>query len=180
MDVSDAQREVRRVYRGGSVGQSVSGLLWLASATVATYGTPRAAIMLLVVGGVFIFPVMTLVLRLLGGPSKLSRENALNSLGLQVALVLPLCLPLVGAAAMYRLSWFYPAFMILLGAHYLPFVFLYGMPMFGVLAGLLIGLGVLLARAPSLSFAAPAWMTGVILLVFAAVGLFQVRRKERA
>jgi hypothetical protein len=147
------------------------------SAAVATYGTPRAAIVLLVVGGVFIFPVMTLVLRILGGPWKLSRQNELNRLGMQVAFVLPLCLPLVGAAAMYRLSWFYPAFMILLGAHYLPFIFLYGMPMLGVLGGALIGAGLMLAHAPSVSFAAPAWMTGVILLVFAVVGLYQFRRE---
>ena len=36
MHVSDAQREVREVYRGGFMGQLVSGLLWLGSAAAAT------------------------------------------------------------------------------------------------------------------------------------------------
>lgn len=95
---------------------------------------------MLVVGGFFIFPLTTLGLRLLGGPWKLSANNPLNGLGMQVAFVLPLCLPLVAAATLYRASWFYPSFMVLLGAHYLPFVFLYGMPVFAVLAAALVTL----------------------------------------
>ena len=176
MLVADAQQEVRRVYRGGFMGQLVSGLLWLASAAAASWSTPRNAIIILVVGGFFIFPLTTLGLRLMGGPWKLSAGNPLNALGMQVAFVLPLCLPLVGAAAAYRILWFYPAFMILLGAHYLPFVFLYGMPMFGALAAILVGLGIVLAHGHS--FAAPAWITGAILLVFAVLGL-AIERRER-
>ena len=56
VDIADAQREVRTVFRGGFMGQLVSGLLWLGSAAAGTYGTPKAAIVLLVVGGFFIFP----------------------------------------------------------------------------------------------------------------------------
>ncbi len=41
-----------------------------------------------------------------------------------MAFTLPLSLPVVGAAALYRLEWFYPAFMVVLGAHYLAFAFL--------------------------------------------------------
>ena len=116
MQVTDAQREVRTVYRGGFMGQLVSGLLWLASAAAATWGTMRTAILVLVVGGFFIFPLTTLGLRLLGGPWKLRSDNPLGALGMQVAFVLPLCLPLVGAVAHHHLPWFYPAFMVLLGA----------------------------------------------------------------
>jgi hypothetical protein len=43
-----------------------------------------------------------------------------------------------------RLTLFYPALMILLGAHYLPFVFMYGMRMFYALAAILIGSGVVI------------------------------------
>ena len=34
-----------------------------------------------------------------------------------------------GAAALHRPSWFFPACLVIVGAHYLPFVFLYGMCM---------------------------------------------------
>lgn len=178
MHVVEAQREVRRVFRGGFMGQLVSALLWLTSAAVSTYGTPRSGIIVLVAGGFFIFPLTMLGLRLLGGPWKLRPENPLNGLGMQVAFVLPLCLPLVAAATLYRLEWFYPAFMILLGAHYLPFVFLYGMRMFAVLSVGLVALGVVLARSREVPLAAPAWITGLILLAFASAGLALVSRED--
>ena len=176
MDVADAQREVRQVFRGGFMGQLVSGLVWLASAAAATFSTPHAAILVLVVGGFFIFPLTTLGLRLLGGPWKLSPENPLTGLGMQVAFVLPLSLPVVGAVAVHHLEWFYPAFIVVLGAHYLPFVFLYGMRLFAVLSFGLVALGIALAHRQGGSFATPAWITGVILLSFAALGLGQVSR----
>jgi len=180
MDIGEAQREVRTVYRGGFMGQLVSGLLWLGSAAAGTYGTARTAIILLVVGGFFIFPLTTLGLRLLGGPWKLSPANPMSGLGMQVAFVLPLCLPVVGAVAAHHLQWFYPAFMVVLGAHYLPFVFLYGMPMFAALSMSLVGAGVALAHKSHGSFAGPAWITGGLLLGFAVLGLLLVRREESA
>ena len=45
--MSEAQREVRAVIRGGLVGQCVSATLWLASALLATVSTPRRAILVL-------------------------------------------------------------------------------------------------------------------------------------
>ncbi len=130
--------------------------------------------MVLVVGGFFIFPLTKGVLHLMGGPSGLPRDNPLNALGMQVAFVLPLTLPLVGAAALHRLTWFYPAFMIALGAHYLPFVFLYGMRLFALLAGILIGSGVMLGMYAQDAFAAGGWLTAGVLLLFGALGRMAV------
>jgi hypothetical protein len=89
---------------------------------------------------------------------------------MQVAFVLPLSMPLLLPVARYRLTWFYPALMILVGAHYLPFVSLYGMRMFAALGAVLVGLGVLIAMYWSSSFSVAAWLTGAILLVFAGIG----------
>jgi hypothetical protein len=179
MVAAEAQAEVRQVYRGGFMGQLVSGLLWLASAVAGTVGTPRTAMVVLIVGGFLIFPLTTLGLRLMGGPWKLSRENPLNELGMQVAFVLPLCLPLVLAIASHHEEWFYPAFMVALGAHYLPFVFLYGMRMFYVLGFGLVGLGVAVAHQSHWSFAMPAWITGAVLLGFSGLGLVLAGREPR-
>jgi hypothetical protein len=49
------------------------------------------------------------------------------------------------AAALYRETWFFPAAMIVIGAHYLPFITLYGMKMFGILAIALVLVGTGLA-----------------------------------
>jgi hypothetical protein len=89
---------------------------------------------------------------------------------MQVAFVLPLSMPLLVPVGMYRLTWFYPGMMVLLGAHYLPFAFLYGMRMFLVLAALLTGGGLMIAMYWASSFSIGAWYTGLTLLTFAAVG----------
>jgi hypothetical protein len=178
MTVAEAQLEMRTAYVGGFMGQLVSGLIWLASAALATWSGPRWAITVLVVAGCFIFPLTKLGLRVVGHTAAPSKDNPLNGLGMQAAFVLPLCLPLVAGAALYRLAWFYPAFMILLGAHYLPFITLYGMRMFAALAGVLLGAGVLLALYVRMPFSTGAWLTAGVLLVFAFVGRNLVARES--
>jgi len=77
--------------------------------------------------------------------SAFEQRNALRWLGMQVAFVLPLSMPLLLPVTRYSIGLFYPAMMILLGAHYLPFVFLYGMRVFAALAVFLLGGGLYLA-----------------------------------
>jgi len=129
-----------------------------------------AAMEVLVVAGIFIFPMTRLLLNAMGRPSSLPKGHPMNALAMQVAFVLPLTLPLVFAAAAYRRNWFYPAFMIALGSHYLPFIFLYGMWQFGVLAALLVSSGLLIGMYLPSVFSLGAWLTAVVLLGFAFVG----------
>jgi hypothetical protein len=179
MHIADAQRDVRTTFRGGFVAHLVSGALWAASAALATWGRPRQAIIALVVGGFFIFPATLLGLRLLGGTGRLAPTNPFGQLGMQVAFTLPLSLPLVGAAALYKMAWFYPAFMIALGAHYLPFVFLYGMRSFYALGGILVAAGFVIGRFWSGPWHLGAWVTAAVLLVFAVIARLQVRGGDR-
>ncbi len=178
MDIDAAQREVRTRFVGGFYGQLVSGVLWLASASLATWSTPRAAITTLVLGGFLIFPTTELLIRVTGRTKPLSAQNSLHSLGMQVAFVLPSSMPLLLPIGLYRLNWFYPALMVLLGAHYLPFVFLYGMRMFALLAALVVGGGVAIAMYWSSSFSVGAWYTGALLVLFAVVGRMIARRED--
>jgi hypothetical protein len=154
-------------------------MLWILSAALAIWSGPRLAILTLVIGGMFIFPATEALLRAAGARASISADNALRSLGMQVAFVLPLSMPLLVPVTRYRPTWFYPALMILLGAHYLPFVFLYGMRMFAVLAGMLIALGLLIAMYWSATFSLGAWITGATLLVFAGVGRAVAQREYR-
>ena len=78
-------------------------------------------------------------------------------------------LPLIGAATLRNINWFYPAFMVILGVHYMPFIFLYGMWEFGVLSAALIGGGVGIALLLPKIRAAGGWFTAVVLLLFAVV-----------
>ena len=178
MNISEAQREVRTRFVGGFYGQLVSGVLWLVSASLATWSRPRVAIATLLVGGFFIFAITELLVRVHGKKSALSAANSLHYLGMQIAFVLPLSMPLLLPVGLYRLNWFYPAMTILLGAHYCPFVFLYGMRMFTVLTALLVGGGVLIALYLSSGISIAAWYTGIMLLVFAGVGRAIARQEQ--
>jgi len=153
----------------------VSGVIWAVSAALGSFATQGTAIAVLVIGGFFIFPLTIVLLRLSGRSGKVSEGNPMRNLAIQVAFVLPLSLPLVGAAALHRINWFYPAFMIALGAHYLPFWFLYGMRMFAVLAAILISVGLLLGLYWSDTFSLGAWITAVTLMVFAFIGWWTIR-----
>ena len=92
------------------------------------------------------------------------------SLGWQVALPAALLLPLVFASAAYREGWFFPALLIAIGTHYLPFAFLYGMRMFIVEAVLMIGARLALGFWVPNRFALGAWVGAALMLAFAFVG----------
>jgi hypothetical protein len=170
MDIRDAQCEMRSIYIGGFWGQLVSSVLWLVSAALGTWGSPKASILLIVVGGFFIFPLTQMLLRVSGRPASVSKGNSFNALGMQVAFVLPLSMLLLVPVGLYQLNLFFPALMVLVGAHYLPFATLYGMRTFLFLAGILVAVGVVIAHYFSGAFSLGAWIGGLVLFVFAWVG----------
>jgi hypothetical protein len=178
VNISDAQRDVRTVFLGGFAGQLISSAVWFLSAAAATWYSSRSAIELLVFGGMFIFPLTQLLLRLMGGPYSLAKGHPMNALAMQVAFTVPLSLPLIAATTYYRQNWFYPAFMIVVGSHYLPFMFLYGMWQFGILAASLIGVGIVIALYLPAVFNVGGWLTALLLLVFAFVGRSVALREQ--
>lgn len=186
MNISDAQRDVRTVFLGGFAGQLVSSAVWCVSAALATWHSSRSAIYALVFGGMLIFPATLPLLRMIGpsvpgSKGGLPKGHPMNALGMQVAFTVPLSLPLAGAATLFRHNWFYPACMVIVGAHYLPFIFMYGMWQFGVLAATLLGAGLAIALyLPSASFSLRAWFTALVLFLFAFVGRSVAQREQRS
>jgi len=70
--------------------------------------------------------------------------------------------------------------MVVPGAHYLPFVFLYGMRMFASLCGILVFAGVSFGLYLQEPFSAGGWFTGVVLLCFAFSGRIVAGRDQPA
>ena len=173
--LADAQRDVRRTYVGGFFGQLVSGAVWLVAAAVGTWGSSGAAVATLWLGGMLIFPLTTLALRVSGRPTALPTGHPMASLAIQIAFTVPLGLLVALALAGERPDLFFPASMIIVGAHYLPFVFLYGMRLFAVLAALLVGGGVAVAMSGAGPFSLGAWLTGAVLVIFAFLLRAQLR-----
>jgi hypothetical protein len=123
-----------------------------------------------VIGGFFIFPLTLILLRFSPRRASVSAENPFVSLGMQVAFVLPLSMLLLVPVGLHRLNWFFPALMILAGAHYLPFATLYGMRMFLILAGILVAAGAVIAVYFAQTFSLGSWIGGLVLFVFAWIG----------
>ncbi|MGB7876305.1 MAG: hypothetical protein WBL25_18115 [Anaerolineales bacterium] len=167
MNISEAQKEVRSVHLGAFSGFIVTGLIWLASAAIGTWMSTAMAIWALILGGTFIYPLSTLLLKLMGRPVSLSKENPFGMLAMQAAFVIPFCYPVIAAATIHNTNWFFPAFLVVVGAHYLPFIFLYGMWQFGILAVLLVGLGTAIGMYFPENFALGGWSGAVIYLLAA-------------
>ena len=95
---------------------------------------------------------------------------------MQVAFTAPITLPVAGAAALHQRGWFYPACLLIVGAHYLPFVFLYGMRTFAGLAAALASAGFAIGLMAPGCAVLGGWVGGVILFVF-AFGLLAAYKK---
>jgi hypothetical protein len=125
MDIQDAQREVRSVYIGGFWGQLVSSVIWRVSAMRGT-GHSQSVYPDRRHRRIFHLSAHANAAAFVGPPRVREQRNSFNSLGMQVAFVLPFSMLLLVPVGHYDLNLFFPALMVLLGAHYLPFATLYG------------------------------------------------------
>ena len=98
---------------------------------------------------------------------------------MQIAFIVPISMLLLVPIAKFNLNFFYPALLIIVGAHYLPFTFLYGMRMFVPLAAILIGGGLVIALYFSETFSLGAWFGALTLFVFAWIGRACVQNDVR-
>jgi hypothetical protein len=178
MFIAAAQREIRSAFLGGFAGQFAAGVIWALSAAAGTWINHRLGMAVLFFVSMLLFPLTQLILKLMGRPTKLDPENTLGQLAAQIAFTVPIGFILVGAATLHRENWFYPAGMVVVGAHYLPFIFLYGMPLFGLLAGLLIAAGVGIGLYGPDAFSLGGWVSAAILIFFAFVGRSAVLKEE--
>lgn len=167
MSIAEAQGDVRRLYAGGFYGQLVSAVVWLAAAAVGTWVSTGGAVAVLFLGGTLIFPFTWLIIRLTGRPASLPAGHPMTALAMQIAFTVPIGLLVVVAMLAGRGELFFPASMVIVGAHYLPFVFLYGMRMFAYLSVALVVTGVILLLWVPVPFALGGWTTGAVLVVFA-------------
>ena len=177
-DLNNQHAEYRRCHAGGAAYLAVEGLLWILSASLGAAGQMRAAMLILLIGGMFIHPIATSSSRLLRMP-KPNDSNRLSILSTWIALTIPLGLPLIFmATSVGRENLFFPAFTVLVGAHWLPFAYVYSMKSFLARAGIMVFAGVLFGFVFTQFIAVCGFVAGGILLFFAIIH-FAVVRRER-
>lgn len=139
----------------------VSAVGWLV-------GGPLIGAVILFVGGFFIYPVTAGACRILGNPGTVPADNPLKEASLTIPIVGPMAIPVAAAAGLYDVNWIYPAFMVIIGAHYLPFSHLYGMRVFLPLGAAMWGAGLAIAVWMPAFPVVGAIFTGAALLLVGA------------
>jgi len=175
---ADAQRDMRLGYFGGAPGVLSSSIAWLTAALVAILVSPASAVWALLIGGMFIFPASVLLTKLLGRPGRHSRGNPLGALAMEGTLLLVLTLPLALVVSLYRIEWFFPAMLLLIGGRYFTFATLYGTRMYWALGGILAFAAFVLV-ATRMPPAVGALTGGLIEIVFSAA-LFAARGESNS
>lgn len=175
MSISAAQADMREGYLGGGTGILASALAWSVAAVVAATGRADTAIWVLLVGGMFIYPVGLLICRLAGGRGRHRQGNPLGQLAGASTFWLIFCLPLAYGLGLREPTWFFAAMLLVIGGRYLVFASVYGMRLYWALGLALAAAGCVLAVA-----GAPAYLlatAGAALeAVFGVVCLVQHRR----
>jgi hypothetical protein len=169
MTLTEMQADVRQIYRGGYTGPLISAIIWAAANTIHYFVSPAWAMVVLFFGGMLIFPLGTLLLRVTTGTGSLPAGHPSTALAMQSAFTVPLGLLVAVALGSYAPELFFPASLIIVGAHYFVFVTIYGARIFAVLGGLLATAGVAgIFVVPEIG-AVSGWLGAVIFLVFTPV-----------
>ena len=146
-DLTQAQADMRSAYQSGGAGVLASSIAW-AAATIATLKlAPMQAVWVLFAGGMLIHPVSILICKLLGASGKHAKGNPLGMLAGATTFWLIFMLPLAYVVAQYRIEWFFPAMLFVIGGRYLTFATLFGMRVYWVLGLTLAGVGYLLGQS---------------------------------
>jgi len=135
--LAQAQRDLRGGYCAGGPGVLASALAWGCAALVAAFVSPRQAVIALFVGGMLIYPVGLLIEKLLGGSGKHEPGNPMAVLAMESTILMLLCLPIAYVVSLYRLDWFFPAMLLIIGGRYLLFSTMYGLRTYWLLGGVL-------------------------------------------
>lgn len=177
MTCEEAQADMRRAYYDGATGVVTSATAWLAATVAAWIGTPRLSIAVLLVGGMLIFPVSVVLSKALGRSGSHAKDNPLAPLAASGTVWMLLAIPVAYGAALYRVEWFFPAMLLIIGGRYLTFPTLYGLPVYYVLGASLAAAGMALAMA-GMPVVAGAMAGSVIEYVFG--GIIFSRARARA
>ena len=148
--LTDAQQDMRAAYFNGGTGAVGSATAWFAAALVATFVSSQAGILTLIFGGMLIFPTSILLSKLLGRSGKHAKGNPLAPLAISGTIWMLLSIPIAIAVAAYRIEWFFPAMLLVIGGRYLTFPTLYGLKAYWFF-GVVLALSVI----PLVAFGAP-------------------------
>ncbi|MFK7955583.1 MAG: hypothetical protein AB8B96_05770 [Lysobacterales bacterium] len=179
MSFADAQADMRTSYYSGATGALTSATAWLVAAVVVTTVSPKTGMITLLLGGIFIFPVSLVFCKILGRSGKHNPINPLGPLALEGTVWMIASMVIAVGASFYRLDWFFPAMLLIIGGRYLTFSTLYGLKTYWAFGVALIG-----TASALVPLEAPAWVGAyagaAIEYVFGGILLIRDKSTHRA
>lgn len=172
----DFHTEIRHSYLGGFSILLVEGFVWILAGILWNFVSIKIGILVIIIGGTFFYPLGQLVQLILKRP-KIRKENPLNLLFTQIGLVIPFSFPLIFLLTKENVSLFFPALTIIIGAHYLPFIYAYKLKTYWILAPLLVIGGSFFGFMIQDNSDYCAYYTGSMLFIFALLNRY-ITKKE--
>lgn len=170
--IADAQQDMREAYHGGATGAVCSASAWLTAALVATFANPKAGILTLIFSGMLIFPASVLLSKIIGRSGKHSKDNPLAPLAIQGTIWMLISIPVAIGVAFYKVEWFFPAMLLVIGGRYLTFATLYGMKIYWAF-----GVTLAISAWPLVAFDLPVFAgayTGAFIEYLYGIAIFSV------
>jgi hypothetical protein len=178
-NLQDAQSDMRNGYGYGSIGVFVSGLVWLISSFIANSHSSQSAIWTLIIGGVLIFPLATLIGKLIGIKGGHNRNNPLGKLAMEGTIWMIMCIPLAYGLSFNKAEWFFQGMLMIIAGRYLTFASIYGIRLYWVL-GASLGLAAYTLFKMEAGVFFSTLIGGLIEITFgiAIYGLYRYERKN--
>jgi hypothetical protein len=176
----DQHKEFRLTYLTAAPHSFYSGIAWIASAALSEIFTNEYAILFFILSLSVTFPVGELLRKVFQSRNFISASNKLGQLFMFSAFTIPACYPLVYFLCKVKINYFFPAFSILVGAHYLIFVYAYDRKIFLVLAIAMIAQGVWSVHTLPLSFSIAGYIAGSMIFLTGVYNLIEARKELRS
>lgn len=167
-NLQDAQSDMRNSYGYGSIGVFVSGMIWLTSSLVINAYSSEKGIWTLIIGGMLIFPLATLIGKLIGIKGQHTKNNPLGKLAMEGTIWMIVCIPLAYGLSLVKAEWFFLGMLMIISGRYLTFATIYGMRIYWILGAILAAISYTLYNMKTDSFTC-ALTGGIIEMIFGII-----------
>jgi len=172
----DNHKEIRQSYLGGFSILIIESFFWILAGILWNYVSFKIGILVIIISGTFFYPLSQLLQIILKRP-KIRKENPLNLLFTQIGLIIPFTFPLIFMLTKVNVNLFFPVLTIIIGAHYLPFVYAYKMNVYWIIASLLVIGGSIFGFVLQDIMSYCAYYTGGILFLFAILNNYLIKKE---
>jgi len=172
----DFHKEIRYSFLGGFTILIIESVIWILAGLLGDLISFKIGVLIIIIGGMLFYPLGLLMQIILKRP-KVKKENNINGLFTQIGLMIPLSFPLIFMLTKENINLFFPALTIIIGIHYLPFVYAYKMNSYWILAVILVIGGSYFGFMLPENFGICAYYTGTVLFIFSIINLLIVKKE---